>query len=142
MYNVQGKVSCMTFMDPRTLLLAVSRGLYSVPVLYTVALTISDPSCLYYTVCTWNGEQNILYTMYDTCFIQVWCVTGDIPEVHELWELRVPEKLVACEYAGLVRNRDFTLAAAGYTKASVNQVRYSSKYSSVDGLSKEWSVVT
>lgn len=61
-------------------------------------------------------------------------MTGEVPEVHELWELRVPEKLVACEYAGLVRNRDFTLVAAGYTKASVSQVRHSSTYSTVDEL--------
>lgn len=64
-------------------------------------------------------------------------MTGEVPEVHELWELRVPEKLVACEYAGLVRNRDFTLVAAGYTKAPVSQVRHSSKYGTVDELSEE-----
>ncbi|KAK4316919.1 hypothetical protein Pmani_011968 [Petrolisthes manimaculis] len=72
MYKVQGKVTCMTFLDPNTLLVAISRG--------------------------------------------------EVLEVHELWELRVPDKLVTCGSAGLVRNRDFTQVAAGYTKTSICQV--------------------
>lgn len=56
MYNVQGKVSCMTFMDPRTLLLAISRGLYGV--LYTVFRSIDciGTSLIHRAYSAWNGQ--------------------------------------------------------------------------------------
>lgn len=43
--------------------------------------------------------------------------------LHELWLLSVPDKLLlAGRSAGLVKNRDFNLVAAGYTTGSVKKV--------------------
>ncbi|XP_042222111.1 WD repeat-containing protein 73-like isoform X2 [Homarus americanus] len=44
--------------------------------------------------------------------------------LHEVWELSIPDKVVARKDAGLVRNRDFTLLAAGYTGSLVKQMLY------------------
>lgn len=43
---------------------------------------------------------------------------------HEVWELGFPDKLVTKKDAGLVKNRDFSLLAAGYTESMTKKMVY------------------
>ncbi|XP_045592609.2 WD repeat-containing protein 73 isoform X1 [Procambarus clarkii] len=43
---------------------------------------------------------------------------------HEIWELGFPEKLITRKDAGLIKNRDFNLLAAGFTECLAKQMLY------------------
>lgn len=108
MYDVQGNIGCATFYDNSKVLLGVSRSKdffhSSVNKMYLVIIK--------------------KWAVFLYSFLYVY-KANDAGSLHELWLLSVPDKLLlAGRSAGLVKNRDFNLVAAGYTCGPVKRVCY------------------
>lgn len=109
MYDVQGNIGCATFYDNSKVLLGVSRSkdFFHSSVNKMLSSDHKKMGCI-----------SIFISLYV-------CKTNDAGSLHELWLLSVPDKLLlAGRSAGLVKNRDFNLVAAGYTCGPVKRVCY------------------